>query len=214
MCNIYRIRHSFVRPNLSAVICVCEVKLETMAYSKERYGFDISDSETANNGYESSESEFSGLNSSSSSDEETIIASDSDGGERPRPSVPSNQWSSKIDLRQIPDFQMLSGPTLPRNFNVDTAAPIDYFDLMMDNDMYDKIAVETNDYAALCQREKNKPDESWMKTGGPTTGQEIKAYFGLSIIMGVHPLPEYSDYWSSDPYLGVEGFKRVLTKNR
>ena len=51
-----------------------------------------------------------------------------------------------------------------------------------------------------------------MKTGGPATGQEIKAYFGLSIIMGVHPLPEYSDYWSSDPYLGVEGFKRVLTK--
>ena len=85
MCNIYRIQHSFVRPNLSAVICVCEVKLETMAYSKERYGFDISDSETANNGYESSESEFSGLISSSSSDEETIIASDSDGSDRPRP---------------------------------------------------------------------------------------------------------------------------------
>ena len=47
MCNIYLIRHSFVRPNLSAVICVCEVKLETMAYSKERYRFEISDSETA-----------------------------------------------------------------------------------------------------------------------------------------------------------------------
>ena len=86
MCNIYRIRHSFVRPNLSAVICVCEVKLETMAYSKERYRFEISDSETANNGFESSESEFSGLNSSSSSD----------GGDRPRPSVPSNQWSSTV----------------------------------------------------------------------------------------------------------------------
>ena len=56
-----------------------------MAYSKERYGFDISDSKTANNGYESSESKFSGLNSSSSSDEETIIASESDGSDRPRP---------------------------------------------------------------------------------------------------------------------------------
>lgn len=47
----------------------------------------------------------------------------------------------------------------------------------------------------------------------PTDGEEIKAFFGLSVLMGVKPMHEYSDYWCGDPFLGVSGFQHVMTMN-
>mgnify|MGYP001793218745 CR=1 FL=1 len=42
----------------------------------------------------------------------------------------------------------------------------------------------------------------------------MKAFLGVKFIMGINSLPPMSDYWSSNPYLGSEGMKKVMTKNR
>jgi hypothetical protein len=47
-----------------------------------------------------------------------------------------------------------------------------------------------------------------------TTKEEIKAFFGLLIIMGIHLLPHLSNYWSSDPILGIEAVSKVMTLKR
>ena len=32
---------------------------------------------------------------------------------------------------------------------------------------------------------------------------EMKAFLGICYLMGIHKLPEFRDYWSSNEYLGV-----------
>ena len=46
------------------------------------------------------------------------------------------------------------------------------------------------------------------------TLEEIKAFLGVSVVMGVNILPSISDYWSSNQFLGNEGIQKVKTKNR
>ena len=43
-----------------------------------------------------------------------------------------------------------------------------------------------------------KTDSIWY----PTDVAEIKAYMGLSIMIGINPMPEYTDYWSTEIFIG------------
>ena len=47
-----------------------------------------------------------------------------------------------------------------------------------------------------------------------TTLEEIKAFFGMNIVMGYHKLPSIRDYWSSDPDLGVPYIANVMPLKR
>ena len=164
---------------------------------------------------ESSDSELSGFGSdvmdTSGSDTEIEPVA---GNIRDTGNVSQQTWSSRIKTVPIYSCNMLAGPCFPRQFDTDTAQPGDYSSLMFDIDMFDRIAAETNKYADLCQKEKGSADKRWQLTGGMTNAAEIKAYFGIAMMMGVNPMPEYSDYWSDDPFLGCDGFKRTLTLNR
>lgn len=122
----------------------------------------------------------------------------------------ASSWSPVIANQTVADFILDNGPNLPRNMDVAEACPLKYFSLLFEDEMYDRIATETNAYAELCARESSQTDKYWI----PTDGEEIKAFFGLSILMGVNPMHEYADYWSGDPFLGVTGFQRVMTMNR
>ena len=46
------------------------------------------------------------------------------------------------------------------------------------------------------------------------TSNELRAYFGISIVMGINKLPQLALYWSSDPFIGNNGIQSVMTKNR
>lgn len=43
---------------------------------------------------------------------------------------------------------------------------------------------------------------------------ELRAFFGMNIVMGYHVLPSYRDYWSSDPDLGVPYIANVMPLKR
>ena len=73
----------------------------------------------------------------------------------------------------------------------------DYFDLIFKPVTVDVITNETNRYAGQCI--STKPDAEWYET----TSEEMRAYLGLVIIMGIHRLPSLKHYWSADPILGV-----------
>ena len=69
------------------------------------------------------------------------------------------------------------------------------FELFFSDDLLDIIVEESNRYAAQvmgdeCYRE-------WRKI----THEEVKAFFGFSILMGIDHLPSVDDYWSKDPLL-------------
>ena len=48
----------------------------------------------------------------------------------------------------------------------------------------------------------------------PTTCEEIKAFLGVNIIMGIDQKPAIPDYWSTDPYLGNPGILSVFPRER
>ena len=68
--------------------------------------------------------------------------------------------------------------------------------------------METNLYAQ--QRQTNKPDIKWY----PTTAEEIRAFVGVNVIMGIDQKPELCNYWSTDEFLGNVGIQRVFTRDR
>ena len=43
---------------------------------------------------------------------------------------------------------------------------------------------------------------------------ELKVHFGVCTVMGINSLPCNADYWSSDPYIGNDGIKKIMMKNR
>ncbi len=53
-------------------------------------------------------------------------------------------------------------------------------------------------------------DQYWK----PTYGDEIKAFVGISILMGLKQMPEYNDYWSNDPMMNDSYIASRMSKNR
>ena len=57
--------------------------------------------------------------------------------------------------------------------------------------------------------EKNDPnyeEHKWVDTSAP----EIRALFGINIMMGINSLPQYKMYWHKDMFLGNDGIKRTM----
>ena len=75
----------------------------------------------------------------------------------------------------------------------------------------DQIVLHTNNYACFCilkkrQLRPNYVDKQWPLDGSNNlTIQELKAYFGIIIILGINPVKQYQMVFSADPFLGNEG---------
>ena len=92
-----------------------------------------------------------------------------------------------------PSYKMvreLVGPTvyIPAN-------PLCCFSLFFYDDLIDTIVLEKNRYAEQVYSSQETPAH-WR-----TNAEEIHAYFGFFILMGIIHLPEVQDYWSSNTYL-------------
>ncbi|XP_061162704.1 uncharacterized protein LOC133171929 [Saccostrea echinata] len=81
---------------------------------------------------------------------------------------------------------------------------------MLPKTIFGKIAEETNRYAEQTAERTGQPDVHWT----PTNEREVKAYFGLWILMGINQLPDIHMYWSDNKYIGNQGFKECMTRNR
>ena len=79
-----------------------------------------------------------------------------------------------------------------------TSTPLDFFNVTFGNDIMELLVEQTNLYA-----EQNPPSAryKWYNT----TISEMYLFLGIIIAMGVHRLPSFADYWSSDSLLGVPG---------
>ena len=99
----------------------------------------------------------------------------------------------------VEPFTSTSGPTAQLSDK-----PAELFSLFFTDEMIDQIVEETNKYARLC-----RGDEKWT-----TTPQEIKAYFGFHILMGICQLLEIRDYWSRDQRLHYSPISDRISRDR
>lgn len=84
--------------------------------------------------------------------------------------------------------------------------PLGLFSLFFCDDLMDTIVTETNRYATQALQGTNK---EWS-----TNREEINAYFGFMILMGINQLPEIRDYWSSSEYLRYAPIADRISRNR
>uniref|UniRef100_A0A9J7X5C0 Pogo transposable element derived with ZNF domain b n=1 Tax=Cyprinus carpio carpio TaxID=630221 RepID=A0A9J7X5C0_CYPCA len=107
------------------------------------------------------------------------------------------QWSVPKEEGTVPEFMDSCGPQhiMTRNNDV-----LEYFQLLFPNILFEQIVFETNAYATYCCS-LGQGDPSWK----PVSIEEVKGFFGLSILMGIQGLGEPELYWSWDHHHGRYG---------
>ncbi|XP_067304352.1 pogo transposable element with ZNF domain isoform X2 [Pseudorasbora parva] len=107
------------------------------------------------------------------------------------------QWILPKEEGTVPEFMDSCGPQhiMARNNDV-----LDYFQLLFPDILFEQIVFETNSYATYCCS-LGQGDPSWNSV----SIEEIKGFFGLSILMGLQGQVEPELYWSWDHHHGRYG---------
>ena len=93
------------------------------------------------------------------------------------------------------------GPTIPVSLD-----PLEMFSHFFDEVVISLIVRETNRYASQVLAGTNK---TWE-----TNADEIKAYIGFHILMGITRKPEMRDYWSLDTKLHYAPIASKISRDR
>ena len=144
-------------------------------------GIDEDDEESDEDDEESDEDDEESDEVNSESGNEGASNSDSEEEE---------EWWTDLSNIAVDKFSAQSGIVGKMGVNPKTD---DFFGLMFDEDLFEKIKEETHHYA--CMMFAN-----------------LKRKLTLRVIMGMHILPKVADYWSTDIFQGNEGIKRVMPK--
>ena len=140
------------------------------------------------------------------------------------PPVDTNEmtegWQKTEDVAPpiVRPFTLTSGPTemLPA-----TTSPLGFLLQVVGDDFFVSVAAASNlNAVAKSPPAQPDPDKPYI-TADPhwhaTSAEEIKAYVGINIAMGLKVMSEYSDYWSEnlvlqDPYVSSVMLKRRYEK--
>ena len=98
-------------------------------------------------------------------------------------------WSSTLSPVDIAPFTQPVGPTV----EIPTSE-LEVFSLFFTEEICSYIMEQSNLYAEQILGEKY---EEYRQI----TVEELKAYFGFKILMGLYPKPAMSDYWRRDPFV-------------
>ena len=116
-------------------------------------------------------------------------------------------WTIKLSNFEVSEFSGEPG----LRFNLQDDAKEDhYFLRVFGEQTVDLIVEETNRYARQSLR-NNPPRLAALKN---VSEEELKAYFGVCVIMGINQLLRIVDYWKDDPFIGNTGIKQTMTRNR
>ena len=106
--------------------------------------------------------------------------------------------SLSLQSGRYPEFKGIEGPSPIVDPSV---SPLEIVRLLWPNTLCELIAQETNRYAIVDCKLKNWSD---------VTAEELWAFLGIIVIMGIHRLPKIDNYWSSDRFLGVEPVQKCI----
>ena len=111
------------------------------------------------------------------------------------------EWSNEATPVVVAPCTERAGPKiqLPQD-------PLGLFSLFFDSDLVSLIVKETNRYA---EQELRGTEKSWS-----TDTDEISAYMGFMILMGINRLPEIRDYWSVNENLRYAPIADRISRDR
>ena len=114
-------------------------------------------------------------------------------------------WTIELSNFEVSEFSDEPG----LRFNLQDDAKADhYFLKVFGEQTVDLIVEETNRYARQSLRNNPSRLAAWENV----SKEELKAYFGVCVIMGIDQLPRIGDYWKDDPFIGNTGIKQTMTR--
>ena len=105
-------------------------------------------------------------------------------------------------------FDFLGSLPGPANEAIGVVNIRECFHLFLPKEFYEVLLQQTNLYA-----EQTRANEHNTCPWTPVSYEELMAFIGLVIAMGVISLPSYQDYWSKDPITAHYWFRRVMSRN-
>ena len=118
------------------------------------------------------------------------------------------EWSDAFLHYPLMEFEDESGPNVAIP---DDANALTYFQLYWSDDVIDLLVKNTNAYA---EHIRGPNPSSSCREWYPTTRPEMKAFLGVTLLMGLLKLPRLEDYWQkSFSYLKTQ-IPVVFSKTR
>ena len=111
-------------------------------------------------------------------------------------------WTSTLSPVDIAPFVQPVGPTVPI-----PQSELGVFTLFFNDEICKIIVEQTNLYAEQVLGEKYM---EWEKI----SVQELRAYFGFMVLMGLVPLPAIDDYWRRDPLMHYSPIADRISRKR
>lgn len=110
-----------------------------------------------------------------------------------------------MDAVASTSFQFTGNLPGPKGEACNIVTPLECFLLFLTTTFHDEILAQSNLYANQQRMAKN--DHSpWTQI----TKEELMAFIGINIAMGLISLPSMDDYWSTDPILSHAWFRTVM----
>lgn len=116
-------------------------------------------------------------------------------------------WLEEGTRRNLKQFTSSVGPT--RRGERRQASALEYFELFFDHNVWNLLLTMTN-LNAQRKRAAGTDGGAWKDV----TLEELKAFFGLNIAMGIVKLPEAVMYWQQKGLTNVPSFGQVMSRNR
>lgn len=119
-------------------------------------------------------------------------------------------WNNTGMLRKFP-FTGQQGLLVPIPLQ---GKPIDFFQLIIDDDFLRLIVNQTNENAARILFLPKTSENSRITDWKDITVDELKIFFGLLLHTGTIQLNRLNDYWKTDPLFAIPAFRKYMSRNR
>ena len=134
--------------------------------------------------------------------------SDSDGSD----SDGSDSDSGGTDFQPCGTTPQFCMPPGAQVIHPPEAGALQYFDLFYTEEVWQKIVTETNIYAA--QQRAAHPPPPFAPRWQPVTIETMKAFIGLTLVMGITPMPHRHNYWRKAKWRFETPVGKVMSRDR
>ena len=128
------------------------------------------------------------------------------------PGTPAFKWEDQDNFVRRYGFTGTPGVQVG-HLDVDST-PKEIFDLFFTPTLWYQIALETNKYANRKYDLRPPSASSHMKRWTDVDVDELQRFLGIRLLMGLHPLPAYRDFWSNWHLKGDPTIKATMTRDR